>query len=393
MANRLRVRVYNVRFGDAILVTVPDCDPANGELIRRNILIDVGNSLNKKGGADHVFKPVVQDIVKQLRGRPLDLYVMTHEHLDHVQGLYYAERKFYTNDWLKKTLKVNTAWFTASAAKDYYDHHPEAKQRKLDMTQAYDRIAAHLRGRPASGVFRTLLQINNPRSTKDCVDYLRKLAPPDRTHYVHADLDVSGLHPFREARFEIWAPEEDTSHYYPKLAPMALEPGARAGDTAGQRSMLVPPSGVDTGAFYDLVEARSHGFADNMLAIDKAANNTSVVMMLEWRGWRLLFAADAEIKSWQAMKARGALKPVHYLKVSHHGSHNGTPATNLLNRVLPLPTGGKKKGRAVIPTWEGQYNGIPHEPTNKKLRARARLRSTLDENSRDSLYMDSYFTA
>lgn len=392
MANRLRVRVYNVRFGDAILVTVPDRDPANGKITRRNILIDVGNSLTKAGGADHVFKPVVKDIVKQLRGRPLDLYVMTHEHLDHVQGLHYAERKVYTNDWLKKELKVDTAWLTASAAKDYYTRHPDAEKRMQALTEAYDRIAAHLRGRPASEPFQTLLDINNPRSTNDCVDYLRGLAPKRRTYYVHRKFNVAGKHPFREARFEIWAPEEDTSHYYSMLTPMALEAGARASGT-GQKPLLVPPSGVDAGAFYDLIEARSHGFSDNLLAIDKAANNTSVVLMLEWRGWRLLFAADAELESWRTMADEGVLKPVHYLKVSHHGSHNGTPAPSVLDKVLPLPTGGKKKGRAVISSWENQYGGIPHEPTNEKLRARSRLRSTLDTGYRNKLYMDSYFTA
>lgn len=391
MANRLRVRVYNVRFGDAILVTVPDRDPADGKITRRNILIDVGNSLNKAGGADDVFKPVVEDIVKQLHGRPLDLYVMTHEHLDHVQGLLHAESKVYTDDSLKDKLNVDTAWFTASAAKDYYTNHPEAKRAMQAMTEAYEQIAKHLQGSPAAAPFQTLLDINNPRSTKDCVDYLRGLAPKARTYYVHREFDVTGKHPFREARFEIWAPEEDTSHYYSQLTPMALEAGARASG-AGQRAMLVPPSGVDAGAFYDLVEARAHGFSDNLLAIDKAANNSSVVLMLEWRGWRLLFAADAQLDSWRTMDEQGMLKPVHYLKVSHHGSHNGTPGPSLLDKVLPLPGGGRKKGRAVISTWEGQYGGIPHEPTNEKLRARAQLRSNLDPKYRDRLYIDSYFS-
>ena len=30
MADKLTVRIYNVRFGDAILVTVPDRDPQTG---------------------------------------------------------------------------------------------------------------------------------------------------------------------------------------------------------------------------------------------------------------------------------------------------------------------------------------------------------------------------
>src|SRR3954447_1082013 len=86
--DKLRVRVYNVLFGDAILVSVPDRGPS-GKTEQRHILIDFGNAF-VKGGRDDVFEPVMRDILAVLDGRPLDLYVMTHEHLDHVQGLYYT---------------------------------------------------------------------------------------------------------------------------------------------------------------------------------------------------------------------------------------------------------------------------------------------------------------
>ena len=44
--DELRVRVYNVRFGDAILVTVPEAVAGGGTEIR-HILFDVGNALLK----------------------------------------------------------------------------------------------------------------------------------------------------------------------------------------------------------------------------------------------------------------------------------------------------------------------------------------------------------
>ena len=97
MSGTLRVRVYNVRFGDAILVTVPDRDPKTKKTTTRRILIDVGNAPKVagtgEGGDDAVFEPVLADILGELDGQPLDLYVMTHEHLDHVQGLFYAATK------------------------------------------------------------------------------------------------------------------------------------------------------------------------------------------------------------------------------------------------------------------------------------------------------------
>jgi hypothetical protein len=164
---------------------------------------------------------------------------------------------------------------------------------------------------------------------------------------------------------------------------IAAAPGAPG--TAAARPL--PPPGVDAGAFYDLVALRERGFSDNLLAIDRAANDTSVVFCLTWRGVRLLFAGDAELRSWRMMADHGVLSPVDFLKVSHHGSHNGTPEESVLDQFLPA--GGKR--RAVISTWLDTYSGIPHEPTNDKLRSRARLRSILD--APDGLYFDTFVSA
>jgi beta-lactamase superfamily II metal-dependent hydrolase len=385
MASKLRVRVYNIRFGDAILVSVPDRDPETNQETLRHILIDVGNVLNKEGGVDTVFRPVMEHIIDELNGKPLDLYVMTHEHLDHAQGLYYVDQKVYQPGGLKQKMKVEYAWLTASAAENYYDTHPEAKKQKKLWDDAFQKIESHLNALPAaaSAPFEGLLANNNPRSTDECVKFLRNLAPGNRTFYVHRQFDPTGKHPFREARFEIWAPEEDTSAYYKSLMPMvSLDRGTP--DSAVSAVPQVPPAGVDAGAFYDLIEWRESGLAENILAIDKAANNTSVVFLLEWRGKRLLFAGDAELGSWRMMQKQNVLKPVDFLKVSHHGSHNGTPDGAVLDAFLPKADANKRT--AVISTWEDTYPGIPDSRTNDKLRERSSLKTMLDQ--RDSLYFD-----
>ena len=106
----LVVRVYDVRFGDCVLVTVPE--RVGGRAVKRNILIDFGNALGTEGGSNQVFEPVLDDVTAKLGGKPLDI-VMTHEHLDHVQGFLHASEK------LDKTIKVKQAWLTGSAAPDY----------------------------------------------------------------------------------------------------------------------------------------------------------------------------------------------------------------------------------------------------------------------------------
>jgi beta-lactamase superfamily II metal-dependent hydrolase len=135
------------------------------------------------------------------------------------------------------------------------------------------------------------------------------------------------------------------------------------------------------GAFLNLVQARRRGIADNLLAIDQAANNTSIVFALEWRGWRLLFPGDAEVRSWKTMEREGVLKPVHFLKVAHHGSHNGTPTDDVFDTILPPVSPDGRDRLAAISTWTDTYSGIPHPATNARIKSRARLFSTLDDKS------------
>jgi hypothetical protein len=107
-----------------------------------------------------------------------------------------------------------------------------------------------------------------------------------------------------------------------------------------------------------------------MLAIDRAANNTSVVLCLEWRGWRLLFAGDAERRSWQEMLKKRRIYPVHFLKISHHGSHNGTPDDEILDMILPVSRPDRRLRKAVLSTWPDTYSGVPDNLTVARIAER-----------------------
>lgn len=355
----------------------------------RHLLVDVGNVLSGGGGEDTLFQPVLDDVLAVLDGAPLDLYVMTHEHLDHVQGLLYANDHCYGGA-LKERLKVRHAWLTASAAPDYYERHPEAAKQLAERKALYDALMRYYQLSPtaATGAVPIFLRNNDYRQTAKCVEYLRGLAR--HTHYVYRkERPWRGIHPFKEAVLDLWAPEEDTSEYYGHFQPLAL--GLEGGTPGGAPvlHMPLPPSGVDASAFYGLIEKRRQGLGDTLLAIDKAANNTSVVFSLEWRGWRLLFSGDAELRSWKTMQKRHGIRPVHFLKVSHHGSHNGTPDGAIFDALFPpVPPDGRER-RAVISAYTGTYSGIPHEPTNLRLQSRCALTTTLD--AADRPYVDLLF--
>jgi hypothetical protein len=225
-----------------------------------------------------------------------------------------------------------------------------------------------------------LLANNNPRRTGDCVAHIRTIS--DDVHYVHRGAQAP--HPFRTARFEVWAPEEDTSGYYGRFGDSTdADDVAGAPEPADVPDVLdvpdvpdvEPPAGVDPRAFRNLLERRSRNELSAVLAIDRARNNTSVVFLLEWRGRRLLFAGDAELRSWRHIDAQGLLAPVDLIKVSHHGSHNGTPPLALLDRLLPVDGTTRT---AIVSTCTGTYSGVPHDPTIAALRARANVVSTAD---------------
>lgn len=373
MAARFRVRIYNVLFGDAILLTIPEMDE-DGKKITVNVLLDVGNALAGQGGRDEVLKPVLENIRDELDGNPLDLYIMTHEHMDHVQGLLHGSKK------LGIEFKTRHLWMTASSeGPAYYNRFPRARRKRLAAIAAYEGVAAFLAkgAAPVPLGVQTLLAINNPRSSKDCVEYISgRVLDGEKPCYVHRTADVAGRHPFRRTNVRILAPEEDTSIYYGALPPHAL--GAvfdAAAPLSLDARMITPPAGVSAGHFFDLIAFRSSGMMANIRTIDKAANNSSVALEFEWNGWRLFFAGDAEEKSWEMMDRTDGLRPVHFLKISHHGSKNGTPGHQLA-KILPERAPDRRRRFAVVSTHDGAYSEVPDASTLALVASRAHLDDT-----------------
>lgn len=72
--------------------------------------------------------------------------------------------------------------------------------------------------------------------------------------------------------------------------------------------------------------------------LDEHINNTSVVLLLEFGGFRMLFPGDAEVAAWQAIvedgKAASELKNIDLYKVGHHGSNNATPRESLWQKLV-----------------------------------------------------------
>jgi hypothetical protein len=114
-------------------------------------------------------------------------------------------------------------------------------------------------------------------------------------------------------------------------------------------------------------------------------NNTSLILLFEVGGKKLLFAGDAQIESWEYVlktaddreEIRALLAEVDVYKVGHHGSLNATPKT-LWNLF-------KKKGdksrpdrlRTLLSTKAGKHG---HKARGTEVPCK-KLEAVLQENS------------
>ena len=89
-------------------------------------------------------------------------------------------------------------------------------------------------------------------------------------------------------------------------------------------------------------------------------NNTSVVVLLRYGGFRALLAGDAEAPVEQLLADRGALSGVDVLKVGHHGSNSGTTPA-FLAAIGPSV--------AIISVGQDNDYGHPHRSTLDHLAA------------------------
>jgi hypothetical protein len=106
--------------------------------------------------------------------------------------------------------------------------------------------------------------------------------------------------------------------------------------------------------------------ADQLLEIvrvlDDQLNNTSLILLFEVGGKKLLFPGDAQIENWSwaledapdAKKTRQLLADVDFYKVGHHGSRNATPKTLLWENFVKRSTGAHKM-KTALSTLKGKH--------------------------------------
>jgi hypothetical protein len=149
--------------------------------------------------------------------------------------------------------------------------------------------------------------------------------------------------------------------------------------------------------------------SEEMLALvrvlDSVLNNTSLILLFEIGGKRLLFPGDAQIENWsyalftapdhEAIRER--LAGASFYKVGHHGSLNATPKT--LWNGFEHRGGKSTSGRltTMVSTLAGKHGSVdrgtevPRQTLITELRAKSALSDTEDLRSRTTFWNDVEF--
>ena len=399
---RVFLRVYHVGFGDCFRLTFQYPDASV-----KHVLIDFGTT-SAPPDKPNVLMKVASDFrssCEDEKNAELTAVVATHRHRDHIEGFRTSKNADFSapgdiirslnprlviQPWTEDPLVDESA----TGPEQLFVRHL-TNLHKLSFNVLLDLKADLFKGMSFAGQLQFLGE--NNLKNKSAVENLQTMG--QRQEYVHfgkptqlekllPGVSVRILGPptlnqcdeIRKQRqnddIEFWhlwqkrvaaasrqwnalAPAPSTVEDLDAAPPSKPKPLFKG---AGQR--YLPSQDPPRARWFrrQLKEMRATETLELVRILDTVLNNTSVILLFEFCGKKLLFPGDAQKENWAYALSKpdicDLLKDVDLYKVGHHGSLNATPHTlwNLFTRKRS--SGNSKTLKTVVSTMAGKHGHL-----------------------------------
>ena len=414
----LTIRTYHVGFGDCFLLTF------GYPKLERHVLIDFGSTGVPKGiKLNQRMMEIAEDIKRRTKGK-LHAVVATHRHKDHISGFETKKGGKGTGDIIRslKPDVVVQPWTEdpklgtkatgprAAKTKRLTDKEfivlPQMQVAALSSMQtvAQQTLLESRSVRYFDKSLKTQLaflgesNINNPSAVKN----LMTMAKND---YVYCGKKTALAKALPGVKIDVLGPPtvQQTAKIKKQRANDPSEfwqfqaNAMRSSEASSEGGMNLFPKYVRGKSPNFPIDARWLIFharltrGNQLLQIvrmlDKAMNNTSVILLFQIGKTRLLFPGDAQIENWEyaldQKKYQQLLSSVNLYKVGHHGSRNATPKSLWkLFKNKSEKKGGANRLMSLMSTMEHKHGSeashteVPRKTLVNELERESNLFST-----------------
>ena len=394
--DQVKVIMYNVGFGDCFLLKFRY---PNEE---RCILIDCGSTSKNKEYINKVVDKLVDDCNQKIHA-----IVATHRHKDHISafGLKGIKDKLKA---LKPDIVIQP-----------WTEHPKAEEDDLNAPSVFTKSAVnHISSLRSAQQFANHLVKNPERILSSAgpriqsqIIRLANLSIPNKAAiltlnemskehaYVYKGsksglekilpgVKISVLGPPTLTQSEnirrqtSWDEDEFWKVYAHLAGKSVTNLNSRRGHSAlfpkaKTQTIAKAPSYVKW-AIKQLDDVQLHLVRQIVRALDRALNNTSIILLFEIGEKMLLFPGDAQLESWENVLSDQnlvqKLQKVTFYKVGHHGSTNATPKS--LWEYFTDKRTSDKELITLLSTQKGHHHDVPRKSLVDALKSNSKLHST-----------------